>query len=775
MNELEEFEFRRRYELEQVAKPGESFPEKLGRSVLNAGAGALRGAGSIGATLLTPYDYLFGNTQSIGNPERRKAMDEALQGLGADPKSIAFMGGKLGAEIAGTLPIGGLLAKPIAGVAPRLAQAVESAGFVTGGSPVGFASKAGDLGLRSLGGGVTGAVAAGLVNPEDAGSGGAIGAALPPVLKGVGGVGSAIYGTFKSDGKDIAKALDLMSPVDRAAAIVKLRSAKELVPDSRPTVAQALQSPQSGILQRVVHDSAGGGVLRDQLAAQSVARMKALESVAPVNPLGLASSMSETGEAIGKFAIEGRKNARDATSAIYNSVPQDEALLYGADLASIRDKFYGPGVFTDRGAVDRAVATADKLGSVAVPMVKASKGSDQTLVQAVKAAGGINRNAGSSLDFRGEIKDLMQGNLGRISYANKGKTIDNMADRMHELGFIPDRDPVTLINALRDAPETVAPGGQKTFQSMLDKAMGDAPVAERVPVKMTLKDFEDLRSSIGQEQRAAGMSGNSRSALALGEMKKSLDDRINQVVSGDGKIDEVLPLDWANKLTEGRASKLAEVKRFGTGPQASIFRTGSDGQPLVQGGEITAKFWGARRGLKEDVQSFNRLIEGNPELLGQFRGMITTEGASTAKASGELTSKFPQWFKSHLPGLREAFDKDEVVMLSRIAADIQRAEKAAAAGMSRGSNTYQNAQNALDLGLLDSSLLSYTAGKVPFLSGGLSMMRDSMRANKGRKLATLLSDPAATADALSSVGGAGLLSDPRLVYGYRAFPVLGAD
>ena len=58
-------------------------------------AGLVRGAGSIGATLLTPYDLAVGNTKSIGNPERRQAMDDAFKMLGVDTEGMAYGGGKL--------------------------------------------------------------------------------------------------------------------------------------------------------------------------------------------------------------------------------------------------------------------------------------------------------------------------------------------------------------------------------------------------------------------------------------------------------------------------------------------------------------------------------------------------------------------------------------------------------------------------------------------------------------------------------------------------------
>ena len=139
--------------------------------------------------------------------------------------------------------------------------------------------------------------------------------------------------------------------------------------------------------------------------------------------------------------------------------------------------------------------------------------------------------------------------------------------------------------------------------------------------------------------------------------------------------------------------------------RAAIFRKGADGQPLVEGQQVAASFWRT----PEDVRDFKRLIDGNQKLLGQFRSMVTTEGASTQTAGGSLTSKFVRWVDNSLPKLRESFSDAEVKTLRRIAADIKRAEVAASAGMSRGSNTFQNAQQALNLGLLDSPLVGVAA------------------------------------------------------------------
>lgn len=166
------------------APPANDKPELMQR-MQNIAGGAVRGAGSIGATLLTPYDLLAGNTSSIGNPERRKAMDEALQSLGVDTKSLAFQVSKLGGEVAGTAGVGGALAN-LLGRFPALAQIP---GVIEAIRTGGMAAPGANMGTRILGGAVTGGATAGLTNPEDAAQGAVFGGALPPAVHGAGVVG----------------------------------------------------------------------------------------------------------------------------------------------------------------------------------------------------------------------------------------------------------------------------------------------------------------------------------------------------------------------------------------------------------------------------------------------------------------------------------------------------------------------------------------------------------------------------------------------------------
>jgi hypothetical protein len=207
-------------------------------------------------------------------------------------------------------------------------------------------------------------------------------------------------------------------------------------------------------------------------------------------------------------------------------------------------------------------------------------------------------------------------------------------------------------------------------------------------------------------------------------------------------------------------------------------RKGRDGQQLLQGGEVTAKFWGNRPGVADDVKSLRRLIDDDPKLLGQFRELVTTEGASTQTAGGNLSSKFVKWVEQRLPGLQQAFEPDQVRTLRRLAADIKRGDVANAAGAARGSPTYMNAANATRLGLLDSNVVDVLANRLPLGGLGLSALRGFGQQRVTEDLAQLLVNPQAASSALLR------LQQPRAVNAlealieqsaYRGAPVLAAD
>ena len=198
--------------------------------------GAYRGLQDITDTAYIAATEALGIKGAREESARQKAQFEQQYGGVAGAET-----GRIGGQIIGTLPVGGLVAEPIkkaAQLAPSLARfltplatSIETAGFKTGMKP-GIAA----LPARVAGGAVSGGASAGLVNPEDAGTGAAIGAAIPTVAapivkKGVNfarrlsDLKSATYlDAVEGKGQDIVNALR-----DKAAVVV---------PGSAPTAGE---------------------------------------------------------------------------------------------------------------------------------------------------------------------------------------------------------------------------------------------------------------------------------------------------------------------------------------------------------------------------------------------------------------------------------------------------------------------------------------------------------------------------------------------------------
>jgi glycosyltransferase A (GT-A) superfamily protein (DUF2064 family) len=166
---------------------GALFSEEGRQDLKNAVMGGVRGAGSIGATLIAPFEGMEANR------ERRASMDAGLTQLGADTQSLPFEVGKLTTEVGGTWAIPGAVGGQVAKVAPRVGAAIASGGFNTGQRVVpGVVNKLVDAGIRATGGAVGGGLMAGAVNPDDAPLGAAVGGVAPVAARVVGATGNAI-------------------------------------------------------------------------------------------------------------------------------------------------------------------------------------------------------------------------------------------------------------------------------------------------------------------------------------------------------------------------------------------------------------------------------------------------------------------------------------------------------------------------------------------------------------------------------------------------------
>jgi len=296
-----------------AAQPEESLFDDIKQGAGNLAAGAVRGAGSIGSTLLAPYDMakdaLAGKGLSLeSNRQRRADIDAGLQTMGAEPDSLMYKGGKLAGEIAGTAGAGGVLGNAVRGVAqsPRalaLANALQTGGMRAGTTP-GLANMA----TRMAGGAATGATMAGMVDPEQAGSGAVVGAALPPALMGAGKVGHALARAVS--GPKVAE------PVRKA--VEAAQASGYVIPPSqaKPTLANRLLEGLSGKIATAQNASAKNQQVTNKLIAKELG----LPDGTPVSLDALKAIRTQAGNAYEAVGSTGVINTTPAYTAALDDI-----------------------------------------------------------------------------------------------------------------------------------------------------------------------------------------------------------------------------------------------------------------------------------------------------------------------------------------------------------------------------------------------------------------------------------------------------------------------
>lgn len=280
----------------------------------NLVAGAVRGAGSIGATIVAPYDIakdaLAGKGLSLeSNRKRRADMDAALGMMGAETDSTLYQAGKLTGEIAGTAGAGGAAANvlgrsaTLASKAPNVLTAIRTAGM-SGGTSAGLVNPL----VRATGGAVTGGLAAGMVDPEQAAMGAGVGAALPGALQLAGKAGSAIGRTLRGPEQT----------AEAAAAIQAARNSGYVIPptQARPTLGNRLLEGFSGKLTTAQNASAKNQAVTNAKAAAAVG----LPTDAPITLDSLKAVRDQAGQAYDALGATGMVQPSSAYTAALEKI-----------------------------------------------------------------------------------------------------------------------------------------------------------------------------------------------------------------------------------------------------------------------------------------------------------------------------------------------------------------------------------------------------------------------------------------------------------------------
>ncbi len=748
-------------------------------------AGLVRGAGSIGATLLSPLDIardaIDGKGLSLeSNRQRRADMDAALASLGAETDSFGYGGGKLVGEILGTAGAGVVIANGARSV-PFLAKsaapvidAISSSGTTAGGL-TGW----GGAGARAAGGAIAGGGQAAMVDPQDVSMGAAIGAVTPALLQLAGKFGSGVYNAVTNRqagaGKMLANAMGVSE--DELPGIIKaLEAAPESIVDgSKLTVNQALQQqgmniPGSKLLERTASGGVGGETLLKRYADQAAARKAALEAQGARFDVLASEEANNVGNRIGAtlrtqaaddgLAARVAWKGEDGLGGVYGRAAQD-----GVVLNLPLDQMQGAMSPLGRGSVLPAkdarsvLGMANEIGTMELPAIETLKAgkaiNSQSLEQAVRSAGGIRGGSG-------ELRDLgirQSGTTGLIN--NKtGQQADILAEEMFRRGFIPDADPATLFDALRNG------GGRKLYandavennglQRMAESAMGDAPAAERIPVPVPFAEFQRLRRDSGELGAKLADKGSATEAGVLNDFNRLLTQRADDAANGLTRTGDNVSPEFLAQYNAARALTKRNAEAYKGGNNiASILRKPSGQDYTLGGNEITNKLWHGGSGLADDVANLKNVLNSNnyQPTIDSLRRFIMTDVASKTTAAGDLASQFPRYVETRMPGLLEAMDPAQLRTLENVAADIRNQDAANNVKGLLGSDTEAKVSRALDAGLLGGDTAKRLSGLLSMKGFGAESLRD-MAANsivkyKGRTISELMANPKDAAKALS--------------------------
>lgn len=389
----------------------------------NLVAGLVRGAGSIGATLLAPVDAAARavgiQNDYIGRTDRREAMTGALGDMGADTDSLAFKGGKLAAEVAGTAGVGGGIANAVTRVAPRVAAAAPNllTAIRTSGMTAGPGGGAGNLLTRAAGGAVTGGVSAGLLNSDDTGTGALIGGAAPVVMKGLGMARRKAGAVLRGPAPD----------ADTINAVNQARSAGYVIPptQARPSLGNRLLEGMAGKITTAQNASARNQGVTNEAAAKALG----LAPGTKITPAELQTIRQQAGQA-------------------YSNIGATGVITPGASYAQALDK----------------IAQPFKLTAGAFPNAKPSPVLD--LVESLRSPAFASASAVEKIkQLRSAADDAFRtGNtdVGRAARAGAAALEDAVEDHLKTIGK------PALLQEFRDARQLIA----KTYS--VEKALNPA-------------------------------------------------------------------------------------------------------------------------------------------------------------------------------------------------------------------------------------------------------------------------------------------------------------
>lgn len=442
-------------------------------------AGAVSGAGQIGATLLSPIDWAARKTglenEYIGI-DRRAGIKGGLIEMGADPESGSFKAGEIGTEIAGTAGVGGLLSKGVGLISqsPRALQFAEA--LRTGGMTAGGAG----MGKRVGGGAISGAAMAGMINPEDAAFGAGIGGAIPVVGKFAGESGTllseyAINPLFKPSKSAIEKLVQDAGGVEQAReAIDRAIAAGKTLSGESYTLGQAGKNAGLAATERA-RAAVNPENFQNIYQAQRDARIAAMQRMAGgsddvTRAEALDALKAERGAAV-EDLYSGMQDVpfmlgREGEQLMTRARPYG-ALTHAEKLATTQGRKFSLPVIEPERAVFSSADEAERAlyggfpetGTKTFGEMPEIPGTKSKLLSEIRNLGGLSMK--DMRDIVGERATNLSGAQVGV-FTKKGEEVGDMVRRLVDRGVMPRQvldDVDGGAQALRDAIQNQLSGG----------------------------------------------------------------------------------------------------------------------------------------------------------------------------------------------------------------------------------------------------------------------------------------------------------------------------
>lgn len=516
------------------AKPETTIGQDIATGAKNAAVGFGRGIKDVidtGAQLLASgFDKVAGTSEGDRVRQMNQAgQDEFKRDYG---DSTAASVGRVGGNIAATLPVGGILGNTVKGVAgvvggaaPAAGNALSSLGnaLATSGMRAGSTPGVGNMLMRMAGGAGTGAVSAGLVNPDDVGTGAVVGALLPPALAGAGKVGAKIGQVIAGPGVSN----------ETRAAVSAARDAGYVIPPSQanPTLlnnavegfaGKASTAQKASVRnQTVTNDLVKRdlGLAADQpitVDALKAIRQEAGQAYDAVANSGTITPTQAYGEALDKIVAPLKKAAEgfpnDAPSPIIAKIESLRSPQFDADSALAKIKEL-------RGMADSAYAKGDKdMGKALKSGAAALEDAIDTHLQSIGAPADLIdnfRNARQLIAKTYSVENALNAESGNVSAAKLAAQLKKGRP---------------LSGETRDAAE---------FASRFPKAAQNVETIGSTPGVSPLDVWGSVTASqaTGNPLLAAGVAA--RPILRSVALSGPIQNRLAQVQSGPGIVNRL--------------------------------------------------------------------------------------------------------------------------------------------------------------------------------------------------------------------------------------------